>query len=84
MMAFRAGIQATVMSLIPPATPFLMLLRVAVPPGPPLWELGLGLALTVGFTLACVWAGAKIFRVGILAQGQTPSFRKLIGWVFGK
>jgi ABC-type Na+ efflux pump permease subunit len=75
---------STVMSLIPPATPFLMLLRVSIPPGPPLWELGLGLVLTIGFTLLCVWAGGKIFRIGILAQGQTPSFRKLIGWVLGR
>jgi len=75
--AFSVGI-----SLFPPATPFLMLMRLAVPPGPALWEVALGIVLTVGFTLLCVAAGAKIFRIGILAQGQTPSFRKLVGWIF--
>jgi hypothetical protein len=31
-----------------------------------------------------VWAGAKIFRVGILAQGQAPSFGKLFKWILSK
>ncbi|MHC4341451.1 MAG: ABC transporter permease [Planctomycetota bacterium] len=73
---------AIVMSLIPPATPFLMLLRIAVPPGPALWELGLAVVLSVGFTVFCVWAAAKVFRIGVLSQGQAPSVRKLMGWVF--
>ncbi len=73
---------STVASLFPPATPFLMLVRVSVPPGPAAWELASGLVLTIGFTLLCVWAGAKIFRIGILSQGQTPSFRQLFTWLF--
>ena len=76
------GTIATWMSLFPTATPFLMLMRVTISPGPPLWELILGLVLMAGFTLFCVWGAAKIFRIGILSQGQTPSFRKLIVWVF--
>ncbi|MHC4550931.1 MAG: ABC transporter permease [Planctomycetota bacterium] len=69
-------------SLFPPATPFLMLLRLAVPPGPALWEISLAILLTVAFTLACVWAASRIFRIGVLAQGQAPSFRRLLSWVF--
>jgi len=75
---------STVVSLIPPATPFLMMLRVGVPPGPPLWELVLGVVGATAFTLFCVWAAGKVFRIGVLSQGQTPSIRKLIGWVFSK
>jgi ABC-2 type transport system permease protein len=75
---------AVVVSLFPPATPFLMLLRIATPPGPALWELAAAIVLTVGFTLACVWAAGKIFRIGILAQGQAPSFRRLAQWVFSR
>lgn len=71
-------------SLFPPATPSLMMLRIAIPPGPPWWEIALGVVLTVLFMLGCVWAGAKIFRVGILAQGQAPSFGKLLRWVLSK
>ena len=69
-------------SLFPPCTPFLMMLRMAVPPGPATWEVVVAVILTLAFTLACVWAAAKVFRIGILAQGQDPSFRKLLGWVF--
>ena len=75
---------SSIMSLIPPATPFLMLLRVGVPPGPPVWELALGVVGATAFTLFCVWAAGKVFRIGVLSQGQTPSIRKLIGWVFSK
>ena len=71
-------------SLFPPATPSLLLLRIAIPPGPPWWEIALGVVLTTLFMFACVWAGAKIFRIGILAQGQAPSFAKLFSWLLSK
>lgn len=75
---------AVALSLFPPATPMLMLLRMALPPGPAAWELGLAIVLTSVFTLVCVWAAGKIFRLGILAQGQTPTIRRLISWVLAK
>lgn len=71
-------------SLFPPATPMLMFLRIAVPPGPAWWEVALGVVLTTAFMLGCVWASAKIFRIGILSQGQAPSIPKMIRWVFSK
>jgi ABC-2 type transport system permease protein len=71
-------------SLFPPATPMLMMLRLAMPPGPAWWEIALGVTLTTLFMLACVWAGAKIFRIGILAHGQAPSFGKLLRWILSK
>ncbi len=71
-------------SLFPPATPMLMFLRIAVPPGPAWWEVALGVVATTAFMLGCVWAGAKIFRIGILSQGQAPSIPKMIRWVFSK
>jgi ABC-type Na+ efflux pump permease subunit len=75
---------AVAVSLFPPATPFLMLLRLAIPPGPAAWEVALSVVLTAAFTLFCVWAAGKIFRIGILAQGQPPSFRRLAQWVFSR
>ncbi|MFT5290111.1 MAG: ABC-2 type transport system permease protein [Planctomycetota bacterium] len=71
-------------SLFPPATPFLMFLRIGIPPGAALWEILLGVVLCTLFTLSAVWAGGKIFRIGLLSQGQAPSFLKLIGWVLRK
>jgi ABC-type Na+ efflux pump permease subunit len=71
-------------SLFPPATPMLMFLRLAIPPGPAWWEIALGVVLTTAFMLGCVWASAKIFRIGILSQGQAPSIPKMVKWVFSK
>ena len=42
------------------------------------------LVLTVGFTTVCVIGSAKIFRIGILSQGQTPTYRNLIGWLLSR
>ena len=72
---------ARAISLFPPATPMLMFVRIALPPGPETWEIVLATVFTVVFALVCVWAAGKVFRVGILSQGQAPSFAKLIRWV---
>lgn len=73
---------AVALSLFPPATPMLMLLRVAVEPGAPLWQALLGCGLVVLFTIFCVYAAARIFRVGILMQGKGASYRQMLRWVF--
>lgn len=68
-------------SLFPPATPMLMFVRIAIPPGPAMWEVVLGTVLTIAFAIGCVWAAGKVFRIGILSQGQPPTFAKLITWI---
>ena len=73
-----------VVSLLPPATPLLMMLRIAIPPGPPWWEVLLGVVLTTAFAILCIAIAGKIFRIGILSQGQTPSLAKLAKWVISK
>src|SRR5262249_25137076 len=63
---------ATILSLIPPISPSLMLLRMSTPAGVPAWQAWVGL---IGVTLCStltVWLGGRIFRVGILMQGKTP------------
>ena len=72
------------MSLFPPATPFIMLMRLACHPPPPLWQVGLSIVLTVTTVVGCVWAASRIFRVGLLAQGKAPSFAQLLRWIFAK
>ncbi|MDE2292435.1 MAG: ABC transporter permease, partial [Elusimicrobia bacterium] len=79
-----SGAFARLLSLFPPATPMLMLLRIALPPGPQPWEVGLSVVLTTAFSAACVWAAGKIFRVGVLAQGQAPTLGRIISWVLAK
>jgi ABC-2 type transport system permease protein len=78
------GPLAVGLSLFPPATPILMILRLALQPGPPLWQPLLALGLTATTTLACVWAAGKIFRTGILMQGKSATFREMARWVLAK
>jgi ABC-type Na+ efflux pump permease subunit len=78
------GNVAVALSLFPPATPLLMTLRLALQPGPPLWQPILALVLTCGTTLGIVWAAGKVFRTGILMQGKSASLREMVRWVFTK
>jgi hypothetical protein len=58
-----------------------MILRLALPPGPPLWQLVLSVALLVGMTVLVVWAAGRIFRVGLLMQGKPPNLPELYRWI---
>jgi ABC-2 type transport system permease protein len=74
------GTLATVMSLIPPFTPMVMLMRQSTPVGVPVWQPWVGMVGVVAFAVFCVWVGGRIFRVGLLMQGQPPTLRNLIRW----
>jgi len=67
-------------SLFPPFTPMLMLLRQATPGGVPAWQPWVGLAEVIAFTVLCVWAAGRIFRVGILMQGKPPRLGEILKW----
>jgi ABC-2 type transport system permease protein len=69
------------MSLFPTMTPFAMMLRMVMPPGPPLWQVALGVTLLIGSTVFLIWAGGRIFRVGLLMQGKAPNLPELMKWV---
>lgn len=71
---------ATVLSLFPPFTPMLMLLRLSSPTGIPVWQPWVGLAGVSLFTLFAIWAGGRIFRIGILMMGQPPRLGNLLKW----
>lgn len=75
------GTLATVMSLLPPFTPIVMMLRQALPGGVPWWQPWLGLAGITVYALAAIWAAGRIFRIGILSQGRTPQLGELVRWV---
>ena len=72
---------AVAASLFPTATPFLMLMRLALTPPPPLWQLVLSIVLTVGTAAVLVWAAGRIFRVGLLMQGKPPNLPELLRWI---
>ena len=69
------------LSLFPTSAPFLMLLRIALQPGPPLWQVLLSVAVMAATTAGAVWAASRIFRAGILMQGKSASVREMIRWV---
>jgi ABC-2 type transport system permease protein len=69
-------------SFVPTATPMLMVARLSVSPGLPLWQPLLGIVSVLSATLVCVWAAGRIFRVGLLAQGQGAGFRDMMRWVW--
>jgi ABC-2 type transport system permease protein len=72
---------ALAFSLFPPATPMLMILRQAVPPGIPIWQPLIGVALVLLTTTACVFAAGRIFRLGLLMQGKGADYRQMFRWV---
>lgn len=72
---------SVLLSLFPFATPYLMLLRIAIPPGPPAWQILLGLVLVCLTTAGMVWVAGRILRVGLLMQGKTASYREMARWV---
>jgi ABC-2 type transport system permease protein len=75
------GAISTALSLFPPFTPMLMLLRQAMPGGGvPAWQPWVGLVGVLAFTLVMVVAAARIFRVAILLQGKTPKMADLVRW----
>ena len=70
------------MSLFPPATPLVMLLRVALHPTAPAWQVAAGAGLTLLTTMFCIWAAGRIFRVGLLMQGKSASIAQMARWIF--
>ena len=71
---------SVVTSLVPLFTPLLMMLRIAIKT-PPAWQIVLGYLLTALATWASIWAGARIYRTGILMYGKKPSARELWRWL---
>ena len=79
--AFKAPDSAIVFwgSMIPFTSPIVMLAR--IPFGVPTWELALSIAILVGTFVACGWASAKIYQIGILMFGKKTTFKDLWKWL---
>ncbi|MEE4360281.1 MAG: ABC transporter permease, partial [Pseudomonadales bacterium] len=74
-----SGTLATLLSWVPPFTPFVMMNRAAQPPSA--WVYGGTTLLMILSIAAALWAGAKIFRIGILMTGQPPRLREVLRWI---
>ena len=66
-------------SIIPFTAPVVMMAR--VPFEIPWWEQVLSMVILFGSSIGMVWLAGKIYRIGILIQGQKVSFKKLWKWM---
>ncbi|HEV8002959.1 MAG TPA: ABC transporter permease [Planctomycetaceae bacterium] len=73
---------STFASFVPNATPMLMLVRVAVPPGIAWWQPAVGMFGVLAATLVCIYAAGRVFRVGLLSQGKAATPREMLRWIF--
>jgi len=71
---------SVVLSLIPFFSPILMMLRAAITTVP-VWEMAAAFGLLVATFVAMIGLAGRIYRVGILSYGKTPSLREIARWV---
>ncbi len=69
-----------VMTFIPFFTPTMMALRVPIQ-FPALWEIAMTIVIMMASIYGAMVAAGKIFRIGILSTGKSPTLRELIQWV---
>jgi ABC-2 type transport system permease protein len=72
---------ATVLSFFPPSTPLMMTLRLATGATVPVWQIALSIVILLAGTMVGVTAASRIYRIGILWQGNTPKLKDLVMWV---
>ena len=72
---------STWMSMIPPFTPMLMVMRLSTPMAIPARQPWFGITLVLLLAILWVWVGGLIFRVGILLQGTPPKLGNIIRWI---
>jgi ABC-type Na+ efflux pump permease subunit len=75
------GTAATWLSLFPFFTPPLMILRYFVSPGAPAWQVALGAGSSLAAACLCLIASSRVFRIGLLMQGNAPTYRQLWRWI---
>ena len=68
---------SVVLSLIPLFSPVIMFMRVCVET-PPVWQIALSWALMIGSIWLAARMAGKLFRMGILMYGASPTWATLI------
>jgi len=73
---------AVILSLVPPMTPFIMVLRLTSGEAAiPLWQQVAVPLWLAAWVLIAMWAAGRVFRVGLLMSGKPPGFRELARWL---
>jgi ABC-type Na+ efflux pump permease subunit len=78
------SVLAVALSFFPPATPAMMVLRLATGQMIPWWQPIAAAILSLAFTLLVVFIASRIFRVGLLWQGNMPSVKEMFRWAIGQ
>jgi ABC-2 type transport system permease protein len=72
---------AIALSMFPPMAPVAMMLRLCSPSGAvPLWQIGLSIALLAGAAWLALAISARLFRIGLLMYGKTPTLPEILRW----
>jgi ABC-2 type transport system permease protein len=70
------------LSMFPPMAPVAMLLRLAAPSSVvPWWQIALSMSLLAASGGIAILTAAKVFRVGLLMHGKTPTLPEILRWV---
>jgi ABC-2 type transport system permease protein len=75
------GLLARVLSFLPPLTPIIMTLRLAVSQDISLLEVFATIIMLALFVPLVMWLAAKIFRTGVLMYGKRPGPREVLRWL---
>ena len=68
------------LSMVPVFTPMVMIFRLGAPGGVPVLQQIIGITGVILFALFSVWVGGRVFRIGLLVQGEMPKLRNVIRW----
>jgi ABC-2 type transport system permease protein len=70
------------LSMFPPTAPVTMMMRMAIPGSVvPAWQILLSMALLGGAAWLTLIASARVFRIGLLMYGKTPTLPEILRWV---
>jgi ABC-2 type transport system permease protein len=72
---------AIALSIMPPLSAPIMLVRVAILPELPWIDMTVSLLLLAASVPCIAWIGGKVFRTGILLYGKTPTIREMLKWM---
>ena len=72
---------AVALSMFPPTAPVASMLRLAAPGAAvPAWQIALSLSLLAAAAFGVLLASARLFRIGMLMYGKTPTLPEILRW----
>ena len=76
------GAVAVGLSMFPPTAPTTMMLRMASSGAAvPVWQVALSIGLLLASTIGALLASARVFRVGLLMYGKSPTLPEILRWI---